>query len=126
MALHLRLINMPIVEAAEFRRQAAERPNECELRCDDVNAGAEARFPRKRKTILGFTLRLREMIPRREKVPDQMVTAISRPGKVTDFVRGIESATYQIATGLDMSRPWHDDVCENHIRTRPEALQSAL
>ena len=41
MVLHPKFINMPIVEAAEFRRQAAERPNECELRPDDLNDEAE-------------------------------------------------------------------------------------
>jgi hypothetical protein len=38
-------------------------------------------------------LHLRELVSRREKVRDQVVKAISREGKITDFVRGIEGAT---------------------------------
>src|SRR6266404_3472027 len=126
MAFHPKLIHLPIVEAAEFRRQAAERPNERKLRRGDVNDGCEARFPLKREAIFGFALHLRELIPRREKISDQVAAANSREGKINDFVGGIEGATYQIAPGLDVSRPWHDDVPENRIGTRPEALQSAL
>src|SRR6266852_5949967 len=125
MVFHPRLIHIPIIEAAEFRGQAAERPNERKLRRDDVNDKAEAYFPRKRERIRGFTLHLRKLFPRREKITDKEATA-SRPGKVTYFVRDIKGTTYEIATGPDMSRPGHDDVSENRIDTRSEALQSAL
>src|SRR5712675_1191671 len=125
MVFHPRLIHIPIIEAAEFRGQAAERPNERKLRREDVNDKAEAYFPRKRERILGFTLHLRKLFPRREKITDKEATA-SRPGKVTHFVRGIKGATYEIATGPDMSRPGHDDISENRIHTRAEALQSTL
>src|SRR5258708_12295842 len=125
MVFHPRLIHIPIVEAPEFRGQAAERPNERKLRRDDVNDKAEAYFPRKRERILGFTLHLRKLFPRREKITDKEATA-SRPGKVTHFVRDIKGATYEIATGPDMSRPGHDDIPENRIHTRAEALQSTL
>src|SRR6266849_7585116 len=125
MVFHPRLIHIPIIEAAEFRGQAAERPNERKLRREDVNDKAEAYFPRKRERILGFTLHLRKLFPRSEKITDKEATA-SRPGKVTYFVRDIKGATYEVATGPDMSRPGHDDVSENRIHTRAEALQSAL
>src|ERR1700722_8312974 len=126
MEFHPRLIHNPIIEAAEFRGQAAERPNERKLRRDYVNDKPEAYLPQKRERILGFTLHLRKLFPRREKIRDQAATAISRPGKVTHFVRGIKGATYEVATGPDMSRPGHDDTSENRIHTRAEALQSAL
>src|SRR5712671_2367895 len=126
MVLHPQLIQLLIVEAAEFPRQAAERANECELGCDDVNGETEAGFPRKREAILGFALHLLERISRGEKITDQPATAIRRKRKVTNLVRGIEAALYQIATGLDVSRPWQDDISENRIGTRQEALQSAL
>src|SRR5260370_28870130 len=125
MVFHPRLIHIPIIEAAEFRGQAAERPNERKLRRDDVNDKAEAYFPRKRERILGFTLHLRKLFPRREKITDKEATA-SRPGKVTHLVRGIKGARYEIATSPDMSRPGHDDISENRIHTRAEALQSTL
>src|ERR1700719_4910719 len=125
MVFHPRLIHIPIIEEAEFRGQAAERPNERKLRRDDVNDKAEGCFPRKLERIFGFTLHLRELFPRREKITDKEATA-SRPGKVTHFVRGIKGATYEIATGPDMSRPGHDDISENRIHTRAESLQSTL
>src|SRR5229473_4776253 len=125
MVFHPSLIHIPIIKAAEFRGQAAERPNERKLRREDVNDKAEAYFPRKRERILGFTLHLRKLFPRREKITDKEATA-SRPGKVTYFVRDIKGATYEIATGPDMSRPGHDDISENRIHTRAEALQSTL
>src|SRR5262249_5773751 len=80
----------------------------------------------KLETILGFTLHLHELISRREKVRDQVVAAVSCIGQVTDFVRGIEGATHQIAAGLDMSRPWRDVISKDHIGSSLKALQSAL
>src|SRR5229473_8496797 len=125
MVFHPRLIHIPIIEAAEFRGQAAERPNERKLRRDDVNDKAEAYFSQKRERIFGFTLHVHKLFARREKITDKEAAA-SRPGKVTHFVRNIKGATYEIATGPDMSRPGHDDVSENRIDTRAEARQSTL
>src|SRR6266478_7813812 len=126
MVFHPRLIHIPAIEAAEFRGQAAERPNERKLRRDDVNDKAEAYLSQKRERILGFTLNLRKLFARREKITDKDTTASRRPGKVTHFVRSIKGATYESATGPDMSRPGHDDTSENRIHTRAEALQSTL
>src|SRR5216684_7690623 len=109
MVFHPRLIHIPIIEAAEFRGQAAERPNERKLRRDDVNDKAEAYFPRKRERILGFTLHLRKLLPRREKITDKEATA-SRPGKVTHFFRDFKAAPYGIATAPARSRQGHDDI----------------
>src|SRR5882724_1373028 len=126
MALELKLIEPLIVEGAECRRQATERPDQPALRGDDVNDETEPSLLRKLEAILGFTLHLNERISRREKVRVQVVAAISRKGEVADFVRGIESATHQIAASLDMSCPWHDDISERHIGTGLEARQSAF
>src|ERR1700741_2237659 len=106
MMLHPTFIHMFAVKAAKFRRRSAERPNECELRRMDVNDEAKARFLRKRETILRFTLPARALTPRREKVTDQVDTTISHVANVTEFVCDIKGATYQIATGPEMSRPW--------------------
>src|SRR6266404_747067 len=125
MVFHPRLIHIPVIEAAEFRGQAAERPNERKLRRHDVNDKAEAYLSQKRERILGFTLHVRKLFARREKITDKEATA-RRPGKVTHFVRGIKGATYEIATSPDMSRPGHDDISENRVHTRAEALQSTL
>ena len=47
-------------------RQAAQRPDEPELRGDDVDDEAEPRLPRKREAMLGLALHLGERIARRE------------------------------------------------------------
>src|SRR5262245_51558212 len=126
MTLESKLVKSLMVEGAKFRGQAAKRPDKSELRGDLVNDETEPNLPRKLETILGFTLHLGELIPRREKVRDQVVTAISCKGKITDFVRGIEGATYQIATGPTMSRPWDDDISERHIGSGLKTLQPAF
>ena len=56
MVFHPRLIHISIIEAAEFGGQAAERPNERKLRCDDVNDTPEAYLSLKREGVLDETL----------------------------------------------------------------------
>src|SRR5262245_21530447 len=126
MTLESKLVKSLIVEGAKLRGQTTKRPDKSELRRDLVNDETEPNLLRKLETVLGFTLHLRELIPSREKVRDQVVTAISRKGKITDLVRGIEGATYQIATGLAMSRPWDDDISEPHISSSLKTIQSAF
>ena len=126
MALEPKLIELLIVKAAELRRQAAERPDQPELRGDDIDDQTEPGLLRERQAMLGFTLHLNERISRREKVRVQLVAAIRGKGEVTDLVRGIERATHQIAAGPDMSRPRHDDSSEGHIGTGLEARQPTL
>src|SRR6266850_3097041 len=102
MALEPKLIELLIVEAAEFRRQAAEGPDKPELRGDDVNDETEPSLLRKPEAILGFMLHVNERISRCQKVRIQVVAAISRKSEVTDLVRRIEAATHQLAASPDM------------------------
>src|SRR5262249_27469196 len=126
MALESKLVESLVVERAKFRGQPAKRPDKSELRADLANDEAEPSLLRKLETILGFTLHLHEVISGRDEVRDQVVAAVGRIGQVTDFVRGIEGATDQIAAGPDMSRPWRDVIAKNHIGSSLKALQSAL
>src|SRR5439155_20832650 len=73
-----------------------------------------------------FTLGLARRICRGGKVRGQVDWRISRKREVTDFVRGIEGATNQIAASPDMFRPWHGAIAETHIGTGLGALQSAF
>ena len=77
--LHPKLGKLLIVKATEIRRQAAERPNERELRGDGVIGKIEPDLLRKRETTLGFALHFIERIARGEKVRVQVVAAV--PGK---------------------------------------------
>src|ERR1700752_3935748 len=126
MTLEPKLIEPLIVKGAECRLQATKGPDEPELGGDDANDQSEPSLLRELEAILGFTLHLGERISRREKVRVQVVAAIRREGEVTDFVRGVEGATHQIAASPDMFRPWHDDISERHIGTGLEARQSAF
>ena len=105
MALELKLIEPLIVEAAKFRGQPTEGPDQPELHSDEVNDEAEARFPGKREAVLGFRLHLGKRISHCQKVRAHLVAAISGKCKVTDPVGGIEGATHQIAAGQDVSSP---------------------
>ena len=68
--------NSRIVEGAEFRRQPAQRPDQPELRGDDVNDRPEPRLLRECEAMLGFALHLGERIARREKVRDSDVAQL--------------------------------------------------
>ena len=71
-----KLIKLSIVEAAEFRRQAAQRPDQPELRGDEVNAKREPRLLRKREAMLGFALHLNQRVARGEEVRVQLIAAV--------------------------------------------------
>ena len=68
MALDPKLVELLIVKAAECRRQAAQRPDQRELRGDEVDDETEPRLLREREAMLGFALHLGERIAGREKV----------------------------------------------------------
>ena len=94
MALEPKLIKLPIVKGAEFRRQATEGSDKPELRGDDVNDDTKPSLLGKLEAILGFTMDLRERISRSEKVCVQGVAAVRRNYEIADLVRGLESATH--------------------------------
>ena len=56
MALACKLVELLIVESAEFCGQPTERPDQPELRGDCVNHVTEPRLLRKLEAILGFVL----------------------------------------------------------------------
>ena len=57
-----------IVEGAELRRQAAQRPDEPEVRLDDSNDVSQLPLLRKLKTTLRLALHFNEWISRCEKI----------------------------------------------------------
>src|SRR5882757_2375184 len=125
MALDPRLIKLLIVEAAEFRRQAAQRPDQPELGGNAVNDKPEPRLLRERKATLGFAFHLGKRVARREKVGVQFVAAVGGVSKVADLVRRLERAAHQIAASPNMFRPGQNDISEVHIDSGPETRQSA-
>src|SRR5271170_7118353 len=120
------LIELPIVEGAEFGRQAAQCPDQAELGVDDVDNETKARFPREFEPVLGFPLHVAKRISRREKIRVQVVTAIGRISEVAGLVCGVEGASHQIPSRLDMLCPGHDQIREGHVGTRLVTMQAAF
>jgi hypothetical protein len=56
------LVEPLIIEGAEFWRQAAQSPDQTELRGDNVDNETKPRLPREVEPILGFALRIVERI----------------------------------------------------------------
>src|ERR1700704_546541 len=120
------LVKLLIVEGAELWRQAAQCPDQPELRGDDVDDQPEPRLAREVEPILGFALHVTERISGREKIGVQVVAAVSRKGEVADLVCGVKRQTHQISAGSDVPRPRHDEISEGHVGTSLEAMQSAF
>ena len=126
MLLKSALVEPLVVEGAELRGQAAQSPDETELRGDDVDDKTEAALAREVEPVLGFALHLAERVSGGKKIGVQVVAAVRRKGQVADLVCGIEGATHQIAAGLDVLRPGHDEIPEGHVGAGLIAMQSAL
>ncbi len=62
------LIELPVVQATECRRQAAQHPNQRELRGDEVNDKAEPRLLGEREALYGFPLQFRQRLAGEEQV----------------------------------------------------------
>src|SRR5215813_5863769 len=109
MELELQLIELPILKATKRPCQATQRPDQRQLRGDDVNVGTKTRSLRKREAMLGFTLRFNKRIARREQVRVHDVAAVRRHSEVTGLRRDLERATQEITGLSDRSRPGHDE-----------------
>jgi hypothetical protein len=90
----LKLIKLPIVKTAEFRRQATEGLDKPELRGDDINNETKPSLLGKLEAVRGFTLHLNERISRCQKIRVQVVATERRISEVAGFVRGFERATH--------------------------------
>ena len=121
----MKLIELPVVKATECRRQAAQHPNERELRGDDVNDKAEPRLLGEREAMFGFCLHLRQRLAGEEQVRVQILARVGAIREVADPVRRFERAAQQITAGPHMFRPAHDINREVQIRARLEAFQPA-
>ena len=125
LVLKLPLIELSIVKSTEGRRQAAESPNQPELRGDEIDEEPEMDFPCEFEAILGLALRLGERIARRQHVPDQVGVAVGGVNDVSVPGGDIDTSAHQLASRLHVLSPWHDQVPEHDIDAGLEALQSA-
>src|ERR1700722_10456603 len=126
MDFELKLVKVLLIERAESRGQTAKCPDKRELSCDLVSDPEEPRLLCKLKAAFGFTLHVRQRISRGKKICVEKVVAICSKSKVTDPVRGVESAPNERASGVDVSRPWHDTEPKTQIDASLIAMQSVL
>ena len=81
--LKLTLIEFPVVEGGEARRQALESANQQVLSSDDLHDQMEPRLPGKFDPVLGFRSYVIEPDTDYKQVRDQVVAAVRRKSKVS-------------------------------------------
>jgi hypothetical protein len=123
--LKLPLVELSIVKSTEDRCQAAESPNEPELRGDEIDEECEMDFPCEFEAMVGLSLRLGERVACRQHVPDQVRVAVGGVNDVSVPGSHIDTSAHQLASRLHVLSPWHDQVPEHDIDAGLEALQSA-
>jgi hypothetical protein len=119
------LIELPVVKATEFRRQATEHSNQRELGGDEVNDKAETRLFSERQAMFGFGLHLGQRLAGEEQVRVEIVTRVSSKREVSDPVRRFERAAQQITASPHVFHPKYDKSREAKIGGRLEALKPA-
>ena len=102
MTFEPKLIKLSIIEGAELRCQASERPDQTELSRNGIDDETEPCPLRKLEAFLGFALCLNERISRREQIRVQAEATISRKGEIADLVCG-----YQRLDGSNLERFGH-------------------
>src|SRR5271167_2115887 len=101
MLLEPALVEPFLMEGAECRRQATQRPDQTKLRSDDFDHQSKASFASKVEPLLGLLLHLHQRISNCEQIRVQVVAAICRKGQVADFGGNVEGATHQIPATSD-------------------------
>src|SRR5262249_30678985 len=99
MTFEREFLELSAVEAAEFRRQPAERPNQCELHGHGVSNEAEPRFLCKRQSNFRFALYLAQRVAGEEKVRDLVKAGVCCKCEIADLVRSFERAAQQVTGG---------------------------
>jgi hypothetical protein len=126
MVFELAFAEMFIVKRSEFWRQAAQGPDQAELRRDNVDNETKPRLPREVEPIFGFALRIAERFSGCDKIRVQVIAAVSRKGEVADLVCGIERVAHQIPAGSDVPRPGHNKIPKGHVGTGLVPMQPTL
>src|SRR5713226_6869165 len=126
MVLEAEFVELLTVERSERRCQATKRPDQLELRGDDLDDEAEPRLLRKLEAPFGLTLRVCQRISSSEKIRVQVVAAVRGKREVAGLVRDIERAAHQLTAGANVPRPWHDEIAERHVGSGLIAMQPAL
>ena len=122
MLFNAKLIELSAVKAAEFRRQAAEHPNQRELRSDDVNDKAEPRLLGEREAMFNFVLHVGQRLAGEEQGRVDTVASEGSKSEVSDPARRFERVAQQITASPHVLRPAHDVKREPMIDPRLKAF----
>src|SRR6516164_4581745 len=115
MLLHLKLIQASVIEAAEFWRHSAERPNECEQRRDHVCDEPEARPPSGVEITFSFGLQVVQSGSRCETQLDQVKLAKRCEYQVAGLLSQIKRALHHRRRGLNRTSPGQDVVGDDTV-----------
>src|SRR5260370_27064187 len=108
MTFEREFLDLFAIEAAEFRRQPAKRPNQCKLRDKEVNMAAKPRLLCKRQAKFGFALHVAQRVARDQKTRVQREVRLGHKREIADLVRDIESAARQVEAGPHVFDPGGD------------------
>src|SRR5260370_21417390 len=125
MTFEREFLDLFAIEAAEFRRQPAERPNQCKLRDKELNMAAKPRLLGKRQAKFGFALHVAQRVARDQKTRVQREVRLGYKREIADLLRHIESAARQDAAGPHVFHPGSDKVGELYISARLAKLHTA-
>ena len=117
-----KLVELPVVKATEFQRQTAQRPNQRELRGDDVNDEAEPHLPGEREAMFGFALHRRQRLAGEEQIRVQIIAREGCRRDVSDPVRHLERAMQQITASPYVLHPADGENRKGKRGPRLEAL----
>ena len=121
-----KLVELSIVEGAESPRQAAQRPDQPELRRHNVDQQREMRLLGELQAVLGLTLCLGKRIAAARRFDIQAGATESREGEVADCRARSRRRDERIAGMPEMLGPCQNEVSEGQIGPRLEAGQSTL
>src|SRR6266849_6093729 len=108
MTFEREFLDLFAIEAAEFRRQPAERPNQCKLWNKEVNMAAKPRLLGKRQAKFGFALHVAQRVACDQKTRVQREIRVVYEREIADPVRDIECAARQVDAGPHVFRPGCD------------------
>ncbi|WP_253261709.1 hypothetical protein [Ramlibacter montanisoli] len=124
-ALHLRLVEVRVVQAAEARRQPAQHARQCHVGAQQVGEGLELHRPPEHHAFLGLALDDGERVARGEPVGAHALGADRGVVQVAAVARIAEGDVDQVASGAVVPRPGHHHVAQEEVDHRTEAGQSA-
>src|SRR6202041_3788529 len=96
MAFDSKLIEPFVVKVPELRRQAAEHPNQRNLRGDEVNDKAESRLLGEREAVFSFALHIGQWLAGEEQGRVEITARVGSIREVSHPVRRLERAAQQI------------------------------